>query len=92
MTWDGQPATSFGAFDPTRLYGCILTWLLTRLDIPPEVGIRWFDNHIVGSSLRLTVEGLQLLERLRAYVWQQVSAYHAQPESPPPPSLRLPFC
>lgn len=92
VTWDGQPATSFGEFDPTRLYGSMLTWLLTRLDIPLEVGIQWFDNHIVGSSLRLTVEGLQLLGRLRAYVSQQVSAYRGRAEALPPPSLRLPFC
>lgn len=92
VTWDGQPATSFGEFDPTRLYGSMLIWLLTRLDISLEVGIQWFDNHIVGSSLRLTVEGLQLLERLRLYVSQQVSAYRGRTEALPSPSLRLPFC
>jgi hypothetical protein len=92
LTWDGQPTTSFGSFDPTRLYGSMLTWLLTRLDIPLEVGIQWFDNHIVGSALRLTAEGLQLLERLRAYIWQQVSAYRGRPGTMPPPSMRLPFC
>jgi hypothetical protein len=91
LTWDGQPTTSFGNFEPTRLYGCMLTWLFTRLQIPLGVGAQWFDNHTAGLSLRLTSEGQLILGKLRSYTLGQVAAWYGNLEAPPPPSFTLPF-
>ncbi|NLV74241.1 MAG: hypothetical protein GXY52_06125 [Chloroflexi bacterium] len=65
LTLDGQPTTSFGQYDHTRLYGSILTWLFTRLEIPAEAAAVWFDSHAAHLELNTTAEGRELLGRLR---------------------------
>jgi len=90
LTWDGQPTSSFGSFDPTHLYGCMLRWLFNRLDIPLGVAACWYDNRAAGLNLRSTAEGQELLARLRIFALAQLQEQCRAAELPPP-LLTLPF-
>ena len=91
ITWDGQPTTSFGGFNPTRLYGCMLTWLFTRLEIPLVVGAQWFDNHAAHLALRLTAEGRQVLDALRLFTLEQTARHQGLPLPSIEHTVTLPF-
>jgi hypothetical protein len=64
-SWDGQPATSFGEFGVVAMYGELLTWVWTRLEVPLEVAATQYDNRRVGAALGTAREGADLLARLR---------------------------
>ncbi len=88
LTWDGQPTTSFGSIDPTRLYGCMFRWLFSRLDIPLDAAACWYDNRSAGLSLRSTQEGSALLTDLRSFALERPSQ---EVHILPPCGLTLPF-
>ncbi|MHB9031618.1 MAG: glycosyltransferase [Anaerolineae bacterium] len=90
LTLDGQPSTSFGSFDPTRLYGCILSWVFNRLEIPLAAAAAWFDNSAARLSLKTTRQGCEILEKLRAFTLGQVAA-RQMVSAVPPPAYTLPF-
>lgn len=91
LTWDGQPATSFGEFKHLSLYGELLAWVFSRLRIPLAVAAQLYDNYAPTMPLRTTVEGSQLLASLRTYALEKVSQYIGATGAIPPPKPTLPF-
>ena len=64
-TFNGQPTTSFGEFEHAHLYGRLLAWVWTRLDVPLDVGLQMYDNHAAPSLLLTTENGIQAVEAVR---------------------------
>lgn len=91
LTWDGQPATSFGEFKYASLYGELLAWLYTRLDIPLKVAAQFYDNHAAHALLRTADEGHELLEAVRRRALENVVAYRNLSTTIPEAKPILPF-
>jgi hypothetical protein len=90
LTWDGQPATSFGEFRHVALYGELLAWVLARLEIPLSVAARFYDNLTPHLPLRTTAQGAEMLEALRDHALTKLSTWKGgEPILPAPP--RVPF-
>ena len=87
LTWDGQPATSFGEFEQLRLYGELMAWVWARLETPLSVAARMVDNWIPAMALRTTVEGQDLVYKVREYALERVCAYRGNIETVPEPAL-----
>lgn len=85
LTWDGQPTSSFNEFRHVRLYGELLAWVFTRLEIPVEVAARLFDNAARPLLLGTMAAGAETLAELRAEV---LGGDAGAAPSPPP---KLPF-
>jgi hypothetical protein len=90
-TWDGQPTTSFGEFRYVTLYGELISWICTRLQVPTEVAAQLYDNHAPKMLLRTTAEGRELLANLRRYALGKVAAQTNQGNGLPPERGALPF-
>ena len=82
LTWDGQPASSFNEFRHVRLYGELLAWVFARLEIPPSVAARLFDNAARPLLLGTMAPGAQTLAELRRH------PTHARRETPNHPAHR----
>lgn len=91
ITWDGQPATSFGEFRHLALYGELLAWVYTRLEIPLEVAAQFYDNHAPHLLLRTTAQGRELLQELRSYALEKMRAFRGEQGPIPPSRPILPF-
>ena len=91
LTWDGQPATSFGDFTHVSLYGELLAWVFARLHIPLEVCAQFYDNIAPGMSLRTTAQGRELLAQVRRYALEKVSGFRGESIPAPEPKPVLPF-
>ncbi|MEA3407107.1 MAG: hypothetical protein U9R48_03375 [Chloroflexota bacterium] len=91
LTWDGQPATSFGEFKYVSLYGELLAWVYTRLDIPLKAAAQFYDNYAAHALLRTTSEGRELLAAVRRYALKKVIAYRRLSQPVPEAKPILPF-
>ena len=91
LTWDGQPATTFGEFKQLSLYGELLAWVYARLDIPLDVAAQFYDNHLAARPLRTTAQGRETLASLRSYALERTRAFRAESVPIPPPKPILPF-
>ncbi len=91
LTWDGQPATSFGDFTHVSLYGELLAWVCTRLDIPLEAAAQFYDNHAAHTMLRTTGEGRELLHAVRRYALEKAAGYRDLSKTIPETRPTLPF-
>ncbi|MGI5917491.1 MAG: glycosyltransferase [Anaerolineae bacterium] len=91
LTWDGQPATSFGEFRHVSLYGDLLAWVYTRLEIPIEVAARLYDNRVPSMPLRTTTEGRDLLDAVRRHALERTRDYRGEGGAIPPPPPTVPF-
>ncbi len=91
LTWDGQPATSFGEFAHTTLYGELLAWVYGRLEIPLDVAAQFYDNHVPDLQLRTVSQGMETLAMLREYALRKLAQRGDREE--PLPGIRpsLPF-
>ena len=91
LTWDGQPATSFGEFEQVRLYGELLAWVWVRLDIPLSVAAQMIDNWLPTMALRTTVAGRELVNEVREHALRRVRDHRglevALPEPAPTPTF-----
>ena len=86
LTWDGQPATSFGEFRHVALYGELLAWVWARLELPLEVAARHYDNYAPGLTLRTMSPGRELIDQVRAYALTKVQAHRGEAGELPPPA------
>jgi hypothetical protein len=91
LTWDGQPTTSFGEFRHQSLYGELLAYVFTRLEIPLDVAAQLMDNHVPSLALRTTAQGQALLAELRSYALERVRAFRGDTAPLPAASSPLPF-
>ncbi|MFP3896816.1 MAG: hypothetical protein ACLFV5_08305 [Anaerolineales bacterium] len=91
LTWDGQPATSFGEFKHVSLYGGLLAWVYARLDIPLEAAAQFYDNHAAHALLRTTGEGRQLLDAVRCYALKKIVEHRHLSRPVPEAEPILPF-
>ena len=91
LTWDGQPTTSFGEFKIVRLYGALLGWVFSRLEIAVDVAAQMIDNVTPSMALRTTVEGRDLIDQVRRFALEQVCSYRQNGEGIPSRSATLPF-
>jgi len=91
LTWDGQPTTSFGEFRELALYGELLAWVYTRLEIPLAVAAQLYDNVAPHLTLRTTAQGAELLSALRAHVLDKVRAFRGEGGPLPAPPPAVPF-
>ncbi len=91
LTWDGQPATSFGEFEHVSLYGELLAWVYTRLDIPLQAAAQFYDNHVSHALLRTTEEGRNLLDAVRRYALEKVVEHRHLSQAIPEAKPILPF-
>ncbi|MBC7235462.1 MAG: glycosyltransferase [Chloroflexi bacterium] len=92
LTWDGQPATSFGEFRLVSLYGELLAWVFCRLAISPVVAAQMYDNHVPSLALRTTAQGQEMLTTLRAFVLEKLCRQRGEAASSiPEPKPMLPF-
>ena len=91
LTWDGQPATSFGDFQHVSLYGELLAWIYARLRIPLEIAAQFYDNHAPQMSLRTTAHGRELLAAVRRCALEKVSRFRGESMAIPEPKPILPF-
>jgi hypothetical protein len=89
-TWDGQPVTSFGEFSVVSMYGALLTWVWARLDLPLQAAAVQYDNRRVGMALGTAIEGVDLLDRLRAHALNGLAA-HRGDGNVPETRATLPF-
>jgi hypothetical protein len=90
-TWDGQPATSFGEFKHTALYGELLAWVYARLQIPLKVAAQLYDNYTPSMPLRTTVQGRDLLDAVRDYALKKLAAFSSDSGPTPEPRGIPPF-
>jgi hypothetical protein len=86
LTWDGQPATSFGEFQQVALYGELLAWVWARLALPVDVAARHYDNHAPRLALRTVAQGRKLVGQVRGAALARLLAYHGQAGEPPAPA------
>ena len=91
ITWDGQPASSFGEFTSVSLYGELLAWVFARLEIPTDVAAQFYDNHVPSMQLRTTTEGRGLLMQVRRFALDRLCAYRREAGPPPQAQPLLPF-
>jgi hypothetical protein len=91
LTWDGQPASSFGDFHHVSLYGELLAWVYARLEIPLDVAAQFYDNHVPLLTLRTTDQGNETLAALRHHALAKVQHYRGDAEAIPPAKPLLPF-
>lgn len=91
LTWDGQPATSFGEFAHIALYGELLAWVYGRLEIPLEVAAQLYDNHIPNLNLRTVSQGMETLAQLREYALRKLAAQAGLAGALPAAKPSLPF-
>jgi hypothetical protein len=89
-SWNGQPATSFGEFSVVSMYGALLSWVWARLGLPLDVAATQFDSRRVGMPLGTTLEGAEVLDRLRAHALKALASQTGSAAVPPPRST-LPF-
>lgn len=89
LTWDGQPATSFGEFRQVSLYGDLLAWVFTRLSLPLDVAACFYDNRVPAMELRTATEGRDLLAAVRQHALERTRSFRgdAAPLPPPPPAV-----
>ncbi len=91
VTFDGQPTSSFGDMDATRLYGELLAWVYTRLDVPLAASAQLFDNRACRMLLRTSADGAATLCSLRRYALERTAAFQGLPgeipEALPLPSM-----
>jgi len=86
LTWDGQPASSFGEFEQLRLYGELMAWVWARLETPLTVAAQMIDNWIPAMALRTTQEGQALVDKVRVHALRRVCAYRGNIETVPEPA------
>ncbi|MGI6367032.1 MAG: hypothetical protein ACOX2L_01515 [Anaerolineae bacterium] len=86
-TWDGQPVSSFGAFGLERMYGELLAWVWTRLQIPLTVAVQHWENHRRSYELDTSQEGAELLAKTRSRALGRLA--EALGEDPPGPCRPL---
>ncbi len=91
LTWDGQPASSFGEFKRESLYGELLAWVYARLDIPLDVAARLYDNLIPPMTLRTSPQGARLVHAVRDHALKKVRAFRGDSDEIPPPAPISPF-
>jgi hypothetical protein len=91
LTWDGQPATSFGEFPHVTLYGELLAWVYARLEIPLAVAAQFYDNHVPHLALRTMSQGAETLGLLREYALRKLAQQCEQEEPVPAARPALPF-
>jgi len=91
LTWDGQPATSFGEFQHIRLYGELLAWVYARLEIPLEVAAQFYDNHVPALALRTMSQGAETLAQLREHALGKLARQGNSQGPVPAPGPSLPF-
>jgi len=91
LTWDGQPATSFGEFKIVRLYGALLGWVFVRLGIGLQSAAKMIDNVYPLMTLRTTKEGQDLLTQVRTYALDHLKQHSRLSEEIPARGLTLPF-
>ncbi|MFO7698632.1 MAG: hypothetical protein R6X16_15970 [Anaerolineae bacterium] len=89
-TWDGQPVTSFGEFSVVSMYGALLTWVWAHLELPLQAAAVQYDNRRVGMALGTAIEGVQVLDRLRAHALNGLAA-HRGDANVPETRATLPF-
>lgn len=91
LTWDGQPATSFGEFKHVSLYGELLAWVYARLQVSLEAAAQFYDNHAAHALLHTTGEGRELLDAVRRYGLQKLVTYRGLSKPVPEAKPILPF-
>jgi len=91
LTWDGQPATSFGEFRIVRLYGALLGWVFVRLGIGLANAAQMIDNIYPAITLRTTREGQETLSQIRTFALEHLRAHSQTAEDIPAPRASLPF-
>ena len=68
-TVNGQPVSTFGQFNLSRLVADKIIWPCKRLGIPLEFAEQWLANHVQRLLLHtLAPEGVEELERIRRFV------------------------
>ncbi|HUS81026.1 MAG TPA: hypothetical protein VM283_07140 [Armatimonadota bacterium] len=75
VTSDGQPTSSFSDFSMVHLYGELLAWVFTRLEIPLAAAALLFDNRACRVLLRTAAEGAETLEAVRRRALERTAAY-----------------
>jgi len=73
LTWDGQPTSSFNDFEHLALYGELLAWVFSRLDIPLGVAAQLIDNRTPRLLLRTSKSGAEITQQLRAYTLERAN-------------------
>ena len=91
LTWDGQPTTSFGEFGHQALYGELLAYVFTRLEIPLAVAAQFLDNRAPRLALRTSTQGREMLVSLREYVLCRVQSHRGKASPIPLARPTLPF-
>jgi hypothetical protein len=73
LTYDQQPQSTFENADNNLIaYGQQFVWLYRRLQVPAEVGIRWWDEAILRTLWASTPGGWDELLAIREYLGEQV--------------------
>ncbi|MGC9360231.1 MAG: glycosyltransferase [Anaerolineae bacterium] len=91
LTWEQQPTTAFGEFHHTELYGELLLWVYTRLEIPVGVAARMYDHRTSPLHLRTTPEGRKALDGLRVRVMERLASHLGHGHVAPPGNDVLSF-
>lgn len=74
------------------LYGELLAWVVTRLDIPIGVAAQMFDNRACTLLLRTTAEGAETLGLVRRHALERAAAHLGVPTPPSPHAPCRPRC
>jgi hypothetical protein len=84
LTYDQQPQTTFENADNHLVaYGQQFVWLYRRLQVPPEVGLPWWDEAMLESLWATVPGGWEELLAIRELLGREVWPGHIMP--PPPP-------
>jgi len=90
VTFNGQPTSSFGDFHVVALYGALLGWVFTRLEIPLPVAAQLYDNAACRMLLGTAGPGAETLDAVRAHALERAAA-HCGGGAIPPPCPRATF-
>jgi len=78
MTYNVQPATSFGDFNYRDFYGSALAWMFLRLEIPLDLCALMLDTHMSRSGLWTHPEGKRALIEIKRSVLNKVADFRGE--------------
>jgi hypothetical protein len=84
VTFNGQPTSSFGDFHVVAMYGALLAWVFTRLDLPLPVAAQLYDNAACRMLLATAGPGAETLDAVRRHTLERAATHCGGAEIPPP--------